>query len=290
MIKAFLFLQQNQFFAMVNYNGSVISESEFSLSMNNRAFKYGDGIFDTLKYQGGKIQFLEDHYFRLMSSMRMLRMKIPIYFTMEYYKVEIEKLFHHVTADREVRIRVNVFRGEGGLYAPETNQINYLIEVNDVKREDVETYEVELFKDYPVASGILSTVKTNNRMINVLAGIYAEENNYDNCLLINEKKELVEAINANVFLLKGNQVLTPSLKTGCVNGIIRKKLIEMLQGSTEFVVVEEAFSPFELLKADELFLTNSISEFTMVDQYRKKIFKRELSEKIAAKFSHYYQQ
>ena len=74
---------------MVNQNGSLVSGEDFKLSLDNRAFKYGDGIFDTLKSANGTVHFLEDHYFRLMSSMRMLRMRIPMNFTLEYYENQL---------------------------------------------------------------------------------------------------------------------------------------------------------------------------------------------------------
>ncbi len=117
------------------------------MSSQNRAFKYGDAIFDTLKYQNDHIPFLEDHYFRLMSSIRMIRMKIPMNFTLNYYKEEILKT---VKANdfKESRIRVTVFRKEGGLYNPVDNNIDFLIEVNELSFNKLLSYEIELYKDF----------------------------------------------------------------------------------------------------------------------------------------------
>ena len=158
------------------------------------------------------------------------------------------------------------------MYTPKTNEVQFLIESSALTSNNKEIVEIELFKDFHVNSGLLSTIKTNNRIINVLGSIFAKENNYQNCMLINEKKELVEALNANVFLIKGNSILTPSLETGCINGIIRKKLIEGLQKNDVFSLIECSISPFELLKADEVFLTNSMNEIQSVDRYRKKTY------------------
>lgn len=255
---------------MINQNGSLRSRDDVKLSVDNRAFKYGDGIFDTIKFKDGILCFLEDHYFRLMSSMRMLRMRIPMDFTLDYYEKQIMLTLDANDLNDQGRVRVNVFRQDGGLYTPLTNEVNFLIEATALSAFSDDLIEIELFKDFPLASGLLSTIKTNNRMVNILGSIFAKENAYQNCILINEKKELVEALNANIFLVKENEILTPSLDTGCINGIIRKKLIELLTKDTKFVVKELSISPFDLLKVDEVFLTNSINEIQSVDRYRKK--------------------
>lgn len=260
---------------MINFNGNLIEEDNFTLKVQNRGFKYGDAIFDTLKFNGEHLFFLEDHYFRLMSSMRMLRMKIPLMFTLEYYEEQILRAIKASNLQEGARVRVSVFRKDGGYYTPVTNEVDFLIEVNPLSKVVDKHYEIELFKDFPTGSGLLATIKTNNRMVNVLASIYAKENNYQNCILINEKKELVEAMNANVFLIKGNDILTPALDSGCINGIIRKKLISGLQNHNSFNISEIQISPFDLLKADEVFLTNSITDIQSVNQYRKKHYSKE---------------
>ena len=252
---------------MLNFNGEFIPKSELNINFQNRAFKYGDAVFDTLKYEKN-LYFIEEHYFRLMSSMRMLRMMIPMDFTLQFYKDEIIKTIKKNHLVESVRIRVNIFRKEGGLYTPATNKINYLIEVEKLNNLSKENYEIELYKDFPVLSGLLSTIKTNNKIVNVLSSIFAEENNYDNCILINEKKNVVEVNNANIFLIFGDEIITPPLTEGCINGIVRMKIIEFFKDSDEFVLIEKTVSPFELLKADEIFLTNSIFEIQSVTKYR----------------------
>ncbi len=123
-----------------------------------------------------------------------------------------------------------------------------------------------------VQSGLLSTIKSNNRLINVLASVYASEFGFQNCILINESKNIVEAINANIFIIKGDDIYTPALEQGCINGIIRKKIIEMLESNKSYKIHQTQISPFELLKCDEIFLTNSIVHIQSVHQYRKKKF------------------
>ncbi len=256
----------------VNRNG-ILEEQDRGIHLTgNRGFAVGDALFDVLRYEAGKLGFLEDHYFRFMSSMRMLRMKIPGHFTLEVYEEEILKTLEANGIDDSSRIRVSVFRQGGGFYTPESNQSEYRIDVEPLLHPVSSSYEIELFKDYHVSSGLLSTVKTNNRMVNVLGSVFAQENDYNNAILINERKELVGATDANLFLVKGGRVMTPSLQSGCINGIIRKKVIEGLSGRAGVEVEEVPVSPFELLKVDEVFLTNSVMGIQSVDQYRKKSY------------------
>lgn len=263
---------------MINYNSELVPNSKNVLSIN-RAFKYGDALFETLKVENLNIRFLEDHYFRLMASMRMLRMEIPMNFTMEFFESELLKT---VEANNltNARLRFTVYRKDGGLYAPLTNDINFLIEADELNTSTKIDCKIDLFKDYYVYSGLLSTIKTTNKLTNVLASIYASENELDNCILLNEKKHIVEAINGNIFLVKGNTIKTPAISEGCVKGIIRKKVIEIISKHDDFTIEETEISPFELQKVDEVFITNTIVGIKAVTNYRKNRYKTEVSDEI----------
>ena len=262
---------------MINFNGKIISENSVPLGIQNRAYKYGDALFETIKVKDGKVNFIEDHYFRLMASMRMLRMSISMEFTLEFFENEILKTVNANNLNL-ARVRFSVNRKDGGLYSPITNTIDFLIEANELKTISRSTYEIDVFKDYYVYSGILSTLKTNNKILNVLAGIYAEENGLDNCILLNEKKQVVEALNANIFLIKGNQIITPSLSEGCLKGVMRKNIIKLIQKDTKYEIIETEISPFEMQKVDEVFISNAIVGIQAITKYRKKHYNTEASD------------
>tara|TARA_B110000908_G_scaffold20017_1_gene22588 strand:+ start:4597 stop:5433 length:837 start_codon:yes stop_codon:yes gene_type:complete len=266
---------------MINFNGTLESLENFTLTINNRAFKYGDGIFETVKVLNNSVVFWEDHYFRLMSSMRMLRMKIPMSFTLEFLEAEILKTVKSQEASTSFRVRLSVYRQDGGLYTPTTNNIDYLIEVSPLKIQEKVSYTIDLFKDFYNYSGLLSTVKTNNRMLNTLASVFASENDLDNAILLNEKKGVVEATNGNIFIVKGNTIKTPALTEGCIKGITRGKVIEIITKNTDFEVEETSISPFEIQKADEVFITNAIAGVQIVTNYRKKVFATVIGDKLS---------
>jgi len=266
---------------MINFNGELLFEKNVKLSSENRGFKYGDAIFETIKVSHQKVIFWEDHYFRLMASMRMMRMKIPMEFTLEFLEQEILKTVAVQEQSSSYRVRLNVYRKDGGLYTPKTNEIAYLIDVKPNTYQTKETYSVDVFKDFYSYSGLLSTIKTNNRMVNTLASIYAKENDLDNCVLINEKKGVVEVANANIFILKGTVVKTPALTEGCIKGVVRGKVIEIISKNNEYTLEEAAISPFEIQKADEVFITNAIIGVQSVTNYKKKSFTTDFSNKIS---------
>jgi branched-chain amino acid aminotransferase len=266
---------------MINFNGELLFEENVKLSLENRGFKYGDAIFETIKVSNNRVIFWEDHYFRLMSSMRMLRMKIPMEFTLEFLEQEILKTVAVQDTAISFRVRLNVFRKDGGLYTPKTNKIDYFIDVKASTYVTKDIYTVDIFKDFYNYSGLLSTIKTNNRMVNTLASIYAKENELDNCVLINENKGVVEVTNANIFILKGNVVKTPAYTEGCIKGVIRTKVIEIITKNEDFTIEETTISPFEIQKADEVFITNAIMGVQAITNYKKKTFKTSFSNKIS---------
>jgi branched-chain amino acid aminotransferase len=266
---------------MINYNSELLTENIALLSKDNRAFKYGDGLFETIKATKTKVIFWEDHYFRLMASMRMLRMKIPMAFTLEFLEQEILKTIETKDESTFYRVRLTVFRKDEGYYTPKTNEIDFLIEVTELNYQTKKTYSIDVYKDFYNYSGLLSTVKTTNRMLNTLVSIYAKENELDNCVLINENKGIVEVANGNIFILIDKVVKTPALTEGCIKGIIRKKVIEIIQKNTDLTIEETTISPFEIQKADEVFITNAIIGIQPITQYKKKTFEVFFSEKIA---------
>ncbi len=268
---------------MVNLNGKLLENSENALAVHNRGLHYGDALFETMRFAQNTIFFWEDHYFRLMSSMRILRMEIPMTFTMEFLDNEIRKTIAS-SKDKSsgFRVKMLVWRKTGGKYGPENNHVEYAIECEPLDNSfytfQDSHCEVELYKDHFVYSGMLSTLKTNNKILNVLGSVYARENDYDNCLLLNEKKQVVEALNGNIFLVFGSVIKTPPIEDGCLNGIMRKQILAILRKSSQWELTEVSISPFELQKADEIFITNVISGIIPISKYRKKNYQNKVAQ------------
>ena len=274
---------------MTNFNGTLLEDNTI-LSPQNRGYAYGDALFETIKTSYGKVLFWEDHYFRLMASMRIMRMEIPMNFTMEFLEAQIlSTLEVNQLLKSSARIKLMVHRNEGGLYTPETNNVSFIISVKPIQDDfyilNNDYYEVDLFKDYYVSPSLLSTLKTNNKALHVVGSIYAKENNLNNCLLLNTDKKVIEALNGNVFLVKGHVIKTPPISDGCLKGVMRTQLINIIKALPEYELVEDSVSPFELQKADEMFITNVIIGIQPVNKYRKKVFTNEVSKILLQKLN-----
>lgn len=274
---------------MINFNGD--SNAQKNLLTQNRAFLYGDAVFETLKIVQGKILFLEDHYFRLMASMRILRMEIPMDFTMEYFEEQLLSSVKEQGCLDSARVRITVYRNDGGYYLPVANTISYLIQATPLQNQvyilESSSCEVDLYKDFYISKQLLSSLKTTNKVLHVTASIYANENDLDNCILLNESKNVVEVIQGNIFMLQGTKLITPPISEGCCNGILRKQLITLTKKIEGLEVVEEIISPFDLQKADELFFTNVIKGIQSITKYRKKEFKTDLASSLVEKLNEF---
>lgn len=272
---------------MINSNGN--NSTALNSLSQNRGFLYGDAVFETVKIVNSKILFLEDHYFRLMASMRILRMEIPMDFTMEFFEEQVLTTVTNNGFAQSSRARITVYRNDGGFYLPTTNTISFLIHASPLDNKDYllesRPCEVDLYKDFYISKQLLSTLKTTNKVLHVTASIYADENDLDNCILLNESKNVVEVLQGNIFMLQGNRLITPPVSEGCCNGILRKQLLVLAKKIEGLEVIEEVISPFDLQKADELFYTNVIKGIQSITKYRKKDFTNVLANQLVEKLN-----
>src|SRR5690554_2323164 len=271
---------------MINFNGNLVVQSNQNIE-NNRGFLYGDAVFETFKVFENKLLFREEHYFRLMASLRILRMEIPVDFTLEYFEEQVLKTVQ-ANQLQHARARLTVYRKGDGKYLPNNRSIAFVVMVEPTAvlyQNSKENIEVELFKDFHVSKHLLSTLKTTSCLVNIAASVFAQENSLANCLLINDDKNVIETINGNIFEVKDHVISTPPLTDGCKNGIMRKKIIEIINKTDGIIIEERSISPFELQKADELFFTNTIVGIQSIGQYRKKFYSKNLANDLITKIN-----
>lgn len=272
---------------MFNFNGDI--QNRIEKIFLNRAFLYGDSVFETIKVVKNKILFWEEHYLRLMSSMRILKIEIPNTFTPEYLEDQIKKTNFSVSKLFSGRVRLTIFRDGGGFYTPKSNESCFVIKSfeNDKILFDTEfkEYKVDIYKDYFIQSNLLSNLKTNNRLINILGSIYAKNSGLENCILLNDQKLVAEFLNGNIFVVKENIVLTPPLGSGCLSGVMRNKIIESIIGIPLIEVKEQNFSAYEIISSQEIWVSNCISGIIPVTDYRNKQFGNSLAKKVTDLFN-----
>ncbi len=266
---------------MINLNGTLLSETPPALTANNRGFLYGDAVFETLKHTNTQALYWEDHYFRLMASMRIFGMEIPLEYTPDFFEKEfLRTIKGQSTAAPAWRIRLTVFRNDGGRYTPTTHQVSFLIQSTPLEQatypQPANEYVVDLYKDHYVQPSMLSNLKSNNKALQVLGSVFAQRQELDNCILLNDRKEVTEALNGNLFLLFGDALHTPPLTSGCLDGIMRKQLMR-LSDKLSLKVEERVITPFELQRADELWVTNTVVGISPVVRYRRKTYQNQVA-------------
>lgn len=253
-------------------NGNILPKQEISLSINNRSFRYGDGLFESIRVFNQKIPFLKYHFQRLQKGIQLLQLKPPSDFDLSFLQKKIQQLLQKNQL-QNARLRLLVFRAEGGLYTPTNHQLHYLIEM-DALSEDHFTLsqnglKIGLYPTFKKNISPLSTIKSTNSLLYVLASIYKKENQLDDCLLLNTDDYIIESSNSNLFLWSKNQLLTPSLSQACLDGVMRRVILEIAK-SKKIAITEKPLTKADLHEAEEIFLTNAIQGIRWVYQFEKK--------------------
>ncbi len=260
-------------------NGHLISVYEPSVAFNNRAFRYGDSLFESIRTCNNKLMFLRDHITRLKLGMTVLRMNVPAEFNTENISEQIIQLLKHNTHPPNARVRLTVFRNEGGFYTPETNDISFLIESTELTggyQLNQKGFWVDTYSDIKKSVNKLANIKTGNALLYVMAGLAKQSMRLDDCFIINENGIICESINSNIFLVKNGTMYTPPLSDGCVAGVMRKQIMA-LATLNKILVFETSISDYTLSNADEVFLSNSIGGVLWVGQYKQKYYTNKMA-------------
>lgn len=261
-------------------NGHLISIYEPSVGFDNRAFRFGDSLFESIRICNNQVMFLKDHMTRLKLGMTVLRMNVPAEFTSANLQEMIVQLCKHNAAAPHVRVRLTVFRQNGGYYTPETNDISFLIETEELPNN----YElnqkglwVDLYTDIKKSINKLSNIKTGNALMYVMAGLSKQSMKLDECFILNDQGNICESISGNIFLVKNGTLYTSPLSEGCVAGVMRKQIIAIAT-ENKILTFESPITNYTLMNADEVFLSNSIKGVQWVGQFREKFYTNKMAQ------------
>ncbi len=244
---------------LINFNGQIVPADTKLLSVANRAFKYGDGLFESMRLFKGKLKFADLHADRLQRGMKAL--KIDGYSQMDVYFLRdmAEQLALRNKA-KHGRLRLTVYRDASGFYAPTTNAMGYCLEIAPADEPRYFLNEkgliVDVYTEIPKPCNFLSNIKTCNSLTYVMAGLYKTQHNLDEVFLLNQNGFLCEASSANIFVYYQNHLYTPALSEGCVEGVMRQVIIDLAK-KINIPVIEAQINPDILYEADEVFITNA---------------------------------
>jgi branched-subunit amino acid aminotransferase/4-amino-4-deoxychorismate lyase len=257
------------------FNGHLVSIYEPSVSFSNRAFRYGDALFESIRFCHGKVMFLKDHVLRLKLGMTVLRMNVPAEFNSENIEILIKHLIEKNGISGDARIRFTVFRNEGGYYVPDTNDISFLIEAEPLETPGYTLNQkglwVDIYADIRKQVNKLANIKSGNALLYVMAGLAKTSMKLDDCFLVNENSNICESISSNIFVVKNGSLYTAPLNEGCVDGIMRKQVLK-LAASNKVLTFEMPITINTLMNGDEVFLTSSIKGIQWVGQFKNKFY------------------
>ena len=272
----------------INHNGNFALADAPLVTANNRSFRYGDALFETIRIANYNPQFLKEHLTRLFNGMKVLKMESNPLFNETYIEHAILELAQKNQVTSDGRARLTIYRNEGGYYAPSDNHVSFVLEVTPIEEKgfilNTKGYTVDLYTEFKKTQNALSSIKSANSAIYVMAGIYKIQQELDECLLLNDKHHIIEAISSNIFAVKNGVLYTPPIGDGCVDGVMRKKIIEVAQAN-KIAVYEISVMQNVLLGADEFFLTNTITGIRWVVAYKQKRYFNDTSKKLTDKLN-----
>lgn len=266
-----------------SFNGKIFLETENHISINNRSFRYGDGFFETIKLKNNIIQLKKLHFDRIAQSLATLNLSLPKNFSFAQLEQQIIAVATKNKHNKLARIRITFFRQDAELFAVTNNTAQSIIQSFQLQQQQNFNQQNGLIIDiFPFAQkscDIFSTIKSNNYLPYTMAAMWAKQHKLNDALLLNCNNAIADSCIANVFIIKNKKIVTPSLQQGCVNGVMRKHIIETLQEQKN-KCVEKRVTLTDILNADEIFLTNAIKGIMSVRQCGKQQYDNKETERI----------
>lgn len=267
----------------VFHNNEFIKEEALHIGITNRSFRFGDSVFESVRMANGMVCFIDDHFERFTGAMKALKMDIPKWLTVGAVEKAFDKLKELNKVGHGGRARMTAYRNNGLTYKPDSNEASVVLELypypNDTYVLNDKGLSIGVYTENAKPHSTFSGIKTGNSLVYTLAAVYATERKWDECIIINDDGRVVETQSSNIFMVKNGILFTPPLADGCVEGVMRRNLIE-IAGQEGIKVREQSLAPAALEEADEIFLTNAITGLRWVMAYGKRRYFNNMSKQL----------
>lgn len=272
---------------MVNFDGTCYTKlsevPEYSLK---RFFELPIHKHHLLVFRKQILQ-LEAHYFSIMAALRRSRIVIPMEYTLEYFQEQVNLIYaNQKEGDDFSIIALSFHRKENPTELLPVSEVGFCMQIRNTDWK-TNPISLTLYKDYPILADAYSNLYQTNEPLRKLAEVFAYENDYGACLLLNNEKKIVESSHGTLFLMVDDKVFTPTLSSGTVHSVSRTALINFIKKNTNYEIVEDDIAVFALQRAAELFLFSYKFGLTKVGQFRKKEYTNVGSSAIEESFFNY---
>lgn len=271
----------------INFNGSIVQYDQPVITISNRGFRYGDGLFESMKYMNGELKFSELHLDRLRKGMKILKLEGYSEIDSYFLKEKTTELVKKNKLGKDARVRLIIYRDGDGLYNPATNKIGYVLQVTKANHSNYGEGRgliIDVFNDHTKPVNNLSNLKTCNSILFVLAGVFKNQHKLDEVIILNQSGFLCEALTSNVFVVYNKQIYTPALSEGCIGGVMRQVVMRIIK-ENDLPLIEAQISPDILNEAEEVFLTNASFGIRWVMGYNRKRYFNKVSKILIEKLN-----
>lgn len=270
------------------FNDEFFGVDDAVIKSSNRAFRFGDGVFESMRMCNGKLQFSELHADRLRTGMKGIKLDGYALFDEYFLRYKTAELVRKNRINGNARFRLSVYREGLGLYTPSANKAGYLLEATALSETNYELNQkgliVDVYDELTKPINKLSNCKTGNALLYVMSGLYQKQHRLDEAIVLNQNGFLCESTSSNVFVGYKGQIYTPALCEGCVAGVMRSVVLKLAK-MNDIPLIEAQISPEILKEADEVFLTNAVSGIRWVMGYGKKRYFNEMAKTLSAKLN-----
>jgi len=258
------------------------------LTASNRGFKFGDGLFESMRMINNKLQFADLHADRLVAGMKALKMEGYALMDDYFIRQKTSDLAKRNRWNGNARFRLSIYRGGAGVYTPQINKAGYILEGFALKEASYSLNSkgliIDVFDELTKPINKLANFKTSNALLYVMAGLFKSQNRLDEAMILNQNGFLCESISANVFVVYNGQIYTPALTEGCVSGVMRTAIMQICK-MNDIALIEAQINPEILKEAEEVFITNATQGVQWVMGYGRKRYFNEVSKFLSEKLN-----
>lgn len=270
------------------FNDEFFTSADAVIKATNRGFKFGDGIFESMRYTNGKLQFATHHADRLKAGMKALKMEGYALLDEYFLRQKTTELLKKNKFKGDVRFRLTIYRDGEGLYTPQSNKVGYLLEGFEMPTTGYQLNQkgliISVYDEVTKPINKFSNFKTNNALLYVMAALFQKQHRLDEALILNQNGFLCESTSSNVFVVYQKQLYTPALSEGCVAGVMRTVILQLAK-MHNLPLIEAQISPEILNEADEVFVTNASSGIRWVMGFGKKRYFNEVAKLLSGKLN-----